>query len=95
MAKLTDPGIGRMVAAWAGFLIGLALLLWLHTFRDNIVHQAIGPLFLLLWVLLLAYVWEGCKAATPRLRHVLFATQVAASVVVCVLFFRHLISQSL
>ena len=94
MDKVTHRGIGRLVAAWAGFLIGLASLLWLHTFRDNIAHQAIGPLFLLLWVFLLAFVWDGCKAFMPRLRHILFALQVGASLWVCLLFFQHLISQS-
>jgi len=95
MDNLNRRSMGRLVAAWAGFLIGLLLLRWLHTFRDNIAHQAISPLFLVLWVLLLAFAWDGCKAITSRLRHFLFAIQVAASLGVGLLFFQHLISRSI
>ena len=95
MNKFARAVMGRILAGWAVFLIGLVLLQWLHTFRDNVAHQAIGPLFLLLWVLLLLCVWGGCKTVALRLRYALFTIQVAASVVVCMLFFQHLISQSI
>ena len=94
MSKLTRAGIRRIVSGWAALLIGLAPLLWLHTFRDNGAHQVIGPLFLLLWIILLVFVWEGCKSFRLQLRYILLTAQVAASVILCRLFFQRLIEQS-
>lgn len=88
----THLGIQRLLLGWVIFLGGLIPLLWLHTFSDRAAHRAIGPLFLLLWIALLVCVWDGCKLFTPRLRFIFFLVQVTASVVVCMLFFLHLIS---
>jgi hypothetical protein len=87
--------IGRIVIPWAAFFAGLALLVWLHTFEDQLAHRAIGPLLLLLWTFLLAFAWDGCKVITSRSRYLLFAVQAAASLLVCVWFVSYLISQSI
>jgi hypothetical protein len=92
--RLTDTGLRRTAAGWAVFLVGLLLLLWLHTFRDRLAHSAILPLFLSMWVGLLACAWDGSKVVAPRWRYVLFSLQLIASAVVGALFFQHLIGQS-
>ena len=57
-------------------------------------YGAWAPLFLLLWIFQLAFVWDGCKTLRPGLRHFLFLLQVALSLAVCLAFFQYLISQS-
>ena len=94
MKALTHFGIRRIALGWMIYLIGLAPLLWLHTFIDRAAHRAIAPLLLLLWIALLLCVWDGCKVFSLRLRLLLFSVQLAASVVACMLFILHLISQS-
>jgi len=86
--------IRRLAVLWAGFLTALTVLGWMHTFQDRLSHEAIGPLFLLLWIFQLAFVWDGCKTLRPGLRHFLFLLQVALSLAVCLAFFQYLISQS-
>jgi hypothetical protein len=95
MKTLTHFGIRRMALGWMIYLIGMAPLLWLHTFINRAVHRAIPPLLLLLWIVLLLCVWDGCKVFSLRLRVFLFSVQLAASVVACMLFVLHLIRQSL
>ena len=77
------------------FILGLLLLLWLHTFRDHLAHSAILPVFLLIWIILVACSWDGSKVIAPRWRYVLFSLQVLASVVIGIFFFHHLITASL
>ena len=94
MKTLTNFGIRRIALGWMIFLMGLAPLLWLHTFTDVAAHRAIGPLLLVLWIALLLCVWDGCKVFSLRLCLLLFLVQLAASVGACMLFILHLISQS-
>jgi hypothetical protein len=95
MDKPTGVRVGRIALAWVVFLGGLGLLLGLHTFRDRLAHQAIGPLFLLLWVFLLVSGWDGCRGLKLRWRCALFTVQVAVSVVLCLCLFQYLIRLSI
>jgi hypothetical protein len=94
MDKPTGVRVRRIALAWVVFLGGLGLLLGLHTFRDRLAHQAIGPLFLLLWVFLLLNIWDACRDAKLRWKYALFAVHILVSVVLCLCFFQHLIHQS-
>ena len=95
MKLFTHFGMRRVVTGWAAFIIGLLLLLWLHTFRDSIAHSAILPLLLLLWIVLAVAIWDGCKAITLRLRFVLLLLQAVAAFCASALFFQHLLGRSL
>jgi hypothetical protein len=94
MEKLIIPGVRRNAIGWAVFLVGLPLLLWLHTWRDHLAHSAILPVFLLMWIVLLVCALDGSRVIAPRWRCVLFLFQVMASVLIGILFFQHLINQS-
>jgi peptidoglycan/LPS O-acetylase OafA/YrhL len=63
-------GTRRILAGWGAFVVGLLLLLWMHTLRDSAAHSAILPFLLLLWIILAMAVWDGCKGITPWLRFV-------------------------
>lgn len=95
MKILTHFGMRRIVTGWAAFIVGLMLLLWLHTFRDSTPHSAIFPLFLLLWIVLAVAIWDGCKTITLRLRFVLLLLQAVVALCASALFFQHLIRTSL
>ena len=95
MKMLTHFAMRRIVTGWAAFIIGLLLLLWLHTFRDSTAHSAILPLLLLLWIVLAVAIWDGCKAVTLRLRFVLLLLQAVVAFCASALFFQHLIRTSL
>ena len=93
---MNSVAIRSIVVPWLGFLLGLSALAWLHTFQERLVHQAIGPLFVLFWIFLLALAWDGCKAVRPKggFRYILFSFQMALSIAVCLWFFHYLINQS-
>lgn len=93
MKMLTHSGMRRIVTGWSAFMIGLMLLLWLHT--DSAAHSAILPLLLLLWIVLAVAIWDGCKAVTPRLRFGLLLLQAVVALCASALFFQHLIRASL
>jgi len=95
MKMLTHFDMRRIVTGWATFIIGLLLLLWLHTFRDSTAHSAILPLLLLLWIVLAVAVWDGCRAVTLRLRFVLLLLQTVVAFCASALFFQHLLRTSL
>ena len=95
MKMLTHFAMRRIVTGWAAFLIGLMVLLWLHTFRDSAAHSAILPLLLLLWTVLAVAIWDGCKAVTLRLRFVLLLLQAVVALCASALFFQHLLRTSL
>ena len=94
MKTLRYPGLRRIVTGWTVFLVGLTLLLWLHTFRDSIAHSAILPLLLLLWIVLATAIWDGCKGITPRRRFVLLLLQAVAAVLASAFFVQHLLRAS-
>jgi hypothetical protein len=76
-------------------LLGLLALLALHTLRDRLAHRALLPLFLLLWVIHLACVWDGAKAArNPLLRFLSFVGQVGLAVGASALFVHLLLQQT-
>jgi len=95
MKILTHLDMGRIVTGWAAFILGLMLLVWLHTFRDSAAHSAILPLLLLLWIVLAVAVWDGCRAVTLWLRCVLLLLQAVVALSASALFFRHLLRTSL
>lgn len=95
MKMLTHFDLQRIVTGWAVFIIGLMLLLWLHTFRDSVAHSAILPLLLLLWIVLAVAVWDGSKAVTMWLRFVFLLLQAVAALSASALFFQHLLRTSL
>ena len=95
MKMLTQFDMRRIVTGWAAFILGLLLLLWLHTFRDSAAHSAILPLLLLLWIVLAVAIWDGCKTVTLRLRFVLLLLQAVVALSASALFFRHLLRTSL
>jgi len=94
MEKLTIPGVRQNAIGWTVFLVSLPLLLWLHTWRDHLAHSSILPVFLLMWIALLACAWNGSKVIAPRWRYVLFLFQVMVSVVIGIFFFEYLINRS-
>jgi hypothetical protein len=91
MERVTNRGLQRMAIGWIVFVGGLALLLWLHTFRDHAAHSAIVPVFLFLWVVLGVCVWDGRNAVAPRFRVLLFSLQGLIAVLASALFFHHLL----
>ena len=95
MKVLTHAGRQRILTGWLVFVVGLMLLLWLHTFRDSAAHSAILPLLLLLWIVLAVAVWDGCKVVAPRLRFALLLLQAVAALSASTLFFQHLLRTSL
>jgi hypothetical protein len=95
MKMFSHCGLNRIVTGWVVFVVGLALLLWLHTFRDHAAHSLIVPLFLLLWVILVVLVWDGRNVVAPRFRFFLFSFHALMASVASVLFFQHLLRTSL
>jgi len=95
MKMLTHFGMRRILTGWAAFIIGLLLLLWLHTFLDSTAHSAILPLLLLLWIVFAVAIWDGCKAVTLRLRFVLLLLQAVVTFCASALFFQQLLRTSL
>ncbi len=84
-------GVRRMVIGWSVFVGGLALILWLHTFRDHAAHSATMPLFLLFWVILAVCVWDGRTAVASRFRFLFFSIQAITALLASALFFQHLL----
>jgi len=95
MKMLTHFDMQRIVTGWTVFIIGLMLLLWLHTFRDSVAHSAILPLLLMLWIVLAIAVWDGCKSVTRWLRFLFLLLQAVAALSASALFFQHLLRTSL
>jgi hypothetical protein len=95
MRMFTQLDMRRIVAGWAAFILGLVLLMWLHTVRHSAAHSAIVPLLLLLWIVLAVTIWDGCKAVTLRSRFVLLLLQGVVALALSALFFQHLLQTSL
>lgn len=89
--KVKPPGLRRLVAGWAIFTGGLAVLLWLHTFRDRLAHSALLPGFLLLWLILAVSVWDGRQAVSPRFRWMALLLQALAALLESAFFFLQLL----
>ena len=92
--KVKPPGLRRLVAGWAIFTGGLAVLLWLHTFRDQLAHSALLPSFLLLWLILGVCVWDGRQAVSPRFRWMAFLLQAIGALLESAFFFQQLLRGS-
>lgn len=86
----------KTVAGWGVFATGICLLLWMHTFRDQIAHAVILPTFLAIWVALVLAVWRGRRAVTGgRCKMILaFALQMILAVCISLWFFQRIINAS-
>jgi hypothetical protein len=94
MKTNTRCALQRLALGWALFLTGWLLILWLHSFNDQVTHRLMGPLLLLLWITLTVCLWDGCRILPVRLRAFLFLAQVATGVGVSTLIVLHLLNHA-
>jgi hypothetical protein len=81
----------RFAIPWMLLCSGLALLEWLHTFRDQLAHNIILPLLLALWSIALLLLWDGCTMVRQALRLAIFVLQAVGSMFLVFGFLSHLI----